>query len=84
MGDTSTSGQCGKLTFELDGEVVEPQTIDTSKLGTNGKISARMWYVPVENAKANEEHTLKVTVTGGYSRIDYAVVERMWKDAHVQ
>lgn len=83
MGDTSTSGQYGKLTFELDGEVVEPQTIDTSKLGTNGKISARMWYVPVENAKANEEHTLKVTVTGGYSRIDYAVVERMWKDAHV-
>lgn len=50
MGDTSTSGQYGKLTFELDGEVVEPQTIDTSKLGTNGKISARMWYVPVENA----------------------------------
>lgn len=83
MGDTSTSGSYGTLTFELDGKIVEPEKLDTSGLGTNGKISARMWYVPVENAKSNENHTLKVTVTDGYSRVDYAVIERMWKDPHV-
>lgn len=84
MGDTNTAGSYGELTFELDGKVVEPEKLDTSGLGTNGKISARLWYVPVENAESNEEHTLKVTVTGGYSRIDYAVIEQMvvYEDTH--
>lgn len=80
MGDTSTSGEYGKLTFELDGKIVEPETIDISNLGTNGKISARMWYVQVADAKKNQDHTLKVTVNGGYSRIDYAVIESMWEN----
>ena len=79
MGEAAEGKTYGELTFELDGEAVEPEALDTSQLGTNGKISARMWTVEVPDAAENQEHTLKVTVSGGYSRIDYAVVSRCWE-----
>ena len=38
-----------------------------------------MWTVNVPDAGENADHTLKVTVNGGYSRIDYAVVTAIGK-----
>lgn len=80
MGETTEGQDYGALAFELDGAPVDPETLDVSGLGTNGKVSARMWTVDVPGAEENGEHTLKVTVTGGYSRIDYAVVNRYWEE----
>ena len=79
MGDANQTDAYGALTFTLDGQEVQPETLDPTGLGNNGKISARMWSVSVPNAAKNENHKLTVSVTGGYSRIDYAVVERMWE-----
>lgn len=43
---------------------------------------AGMWTVNVKDATKNENHMLEVEVNNGYSRIDYAVVNRFWeKDA---
>ena len=81
MGDTTEDMDYGTLTFELDGEPVSAQALDVTDLGTNGKVSARMWTVNVPDAGENGDHTLKVTVNGGYSRIDYAVVNRYWEEA---
>ena len=81
MGDTTEGMDYGTLTFELDGEPVSAQALDVTDLGTNGKVSARMWTVNVPDAGENGDHTLKVTVNGGYSRIDYAVVNRYWEEA---
>ena len=81
MGDTTEGMDYGTLTFELDGEPVSAQELDVKDLGTNGKVSARMWTVNVPDAEENRDHTLKVTVNGGYSRIDYAVVNRYWEEA---
>lgn len=72
-------GEYGNLTFMLDGEPIDADTLDTSSLGTNGKVSAGMWKISVPNAQKNETHQLTVTVTGGYNRIDYAVVDRFWE-----
>ncbi len=80
MGDKNDKDSYGELTFLLDGEKVEPQTIQTGNLGKNGKVSARMWRIAVPDAKHNDSHLLKVTVSGGYNRVDYAVVERMWQN----
>lgn len=80
MGDKNNKDAYGELTFLLDGEKVEPQTIPTGDLGKNGKVSARMWRIAVPDAKQNDSHLLKVTVSGGYNRVDYAVVERMWQN----
>ena len=80
MGDANGSDNYGDLTFELDGEVVEPQKLETSSLGNNGKVSARMWAIKATDNSQNAQHKLTVTVTGGYSRIDYAVVERLWEE----
>lgn len=80
MGDTTEGMDYGTLTFELDGTTVDPETLDVSGLGSNGKVSARMWTVNVPGAEENGEHTLTVTVSGGYSRIDYAVVNRYWDE----
>lgn len=81
MGDTTKGMDYGTLTFELDGKPVSAQALDVTDLGTNGKVSARMWTVNVPDAEENAEHTLKVTVNDGYSRIDYAVVNRYWEEA---
>ena len=81
MGDVTEGLDYGTLTFELDGETISAGELDVTELGTNGKVSARMWTVDVPGAEANENHTLKVTVNGGYSRIDYAVVNRYWEEA---
>lgn len=81
MGDTTEGMDYGTLTFLLDGEEVSAQELDVKDLGTNGKVSARMWTVNVPDAEENGDHTLKVTVNGGYSRIDYAVVNRYWEEA---
>ena len=81
MGDTTEGMDYGTFTFELDGEPVSAQALDVTDLGTNGKVSARMWTVNVPDAGENGDHTLKVTVNGGYSRIDYAVVNRYWEEA---
>ena len=81
MGDVTEGLDYGTLTFELDGETISAGELDITELGTNGKVSARMWTVDVPGAEANENHTLKVTVNGGYSRIDYAVVNRYWEEA---
>ena len=43
MGDTTEGMDYGTLTFELDGEPVSAQELDVKDLGTNGKVSARMW-----------------------------------------
>lgn len=80
MGDANDQNVYGKLVFTLDGQEIEPETQDVSALGGNGKVSARMWRVAVPNADKNADHTLQVTVTGGYNRVDYAVVERMWEN----
>ena len=81
MGDTTEGMDYGTLTFLLDGGEVSAQALDVTDLGTNGKVSARMWTVNVPDAGENGDHTLKVTVNGGYSRIDYAVVNRYWEEA---
>ena len=80
MGDKNDQNVYGSLTFLLDGEKVEPQTIQVGDLGKNGKVSARMWRIAVPDAKQNDSHLLKVTVSGGYNRVDYAVVERLWQN----
>lgn len=80
LGEADPSAQYGTLTFQLDGKDVQPTQLDAAKLGNNGKVSARMWAVSVPEAKQNENHLLTVSVKGGYSRIDYAVVERMWEN----
>lgn len=80
LGEADPAAQYGALTFQLDGKEVQPTQLDASKLGENGKVSARMWTVSVPEAKQNENHLLTVSVKGGYSRIDYAVVERMWEN----
>ena len=79
MGEADKQNTYGQLTFLLDGQEVKPETMDTGSLGNNGKVSARMWRIAVPDAKQNDSHLLKVTVTGGYNRVDYAVVERMWQ-----
>ena len=79
MGDKSDTNVYGQFTFELDGKPVQPETLTTDTLGTNGKVSARMWRVEAPDTQSNQNHLLTVTVTGGYSRVDYAVVERMWE-----
>lgn len=82
MGDAAADKVYGDLTFTLDGTDVTDSVIklETANLGTNGKISAGMWQVDVPDAQENAEHTLEVTVTGGYSRIDYAVVNKFFKE----
>lgn len=80
MGDKTAGQEYGTLTFTLDGNPVEAEALDVSNLGTNGKISARMWTIQVPEATENGHHTLTVTVSGGYSRIDYAVVNRYWQE----
>lgn len=73
------SGEYGELIFTLDGEPVTAESLVPETPGTNGKLSAAMWKVSVPDASENENHTLTVTVSGGYSRIDYAVVDRFWE-----
>ncbi len=82
MGDTDADRDYGTLTFTLDGVDVTEQVkrLNTEELGTNGKVSAGMWQVSVADATTNETHTLKVTVTGGYNRIDYAVVDSFYEE----
>lgn len=80
MGDANAQDLYGRLVFTLDGQEVEPEALDIQALDGNGKVSARMWRVAVPGAEKNAPHTLQVTVTGGYCRVDYAVVERMWEN----
>ncbi len=80
MGDSNPQNVYGQMTFMLDGQEIKPEALDVSTLGNNGKVSARMWKIAVPNAQENASHLLTVTVKGGYSRVDYAVVERMWEN----
>lgn len=83
MGDAANDKNYGDLTFTLDGNDVTDQVVklDTAQLGTNGKVSSGMWQVSVPDAAANGTHTLEVTVTGGYNRIDYAVVDSFYEES---
>ena len=83
LGEANPSAKYGALTFTLDGKEVQATPLDTGKLGENGKVSARMWSIAVPDAKQNENHRLTVSAKEGYSRIDYAVVERMWENEPV-
>lgn len=82
MGETADQQNYGVLTFRLDGEDITSDviTLSTADLGNNGKISAGMWQVTVPGAAENATHTLEVSVTGGYNRIDYAVVDRFYEE----